>query len=140
MTLGEILPSVNAALNATSAVLLLLARAAIKRKDVERHKRLMLAALGVSALFLVCYLVRVALTGTHRYQGPPLLRAIYLVVLFSHMSLAAATPFLALRALQLALRRRFDEHRRIVRWAFPIWMYVSVTGVVVYWMLYHPLP
>lgn len=136
-TLGVVLPSINAGLNALCAVLLAAGAAAIRARRVELHRRLMVSAFLVSAVFLVCYLVRVALTGTHRFPGAGAVRITYLVLLSTHMVLAAAVPVLAIRALFLGWRRRFDEHRRLVRFAFPIWMYVSVTGVLVYWMLYH---
>jgi len=138
--LGDLLPSVNAALNGTSFVLLVLGWRAIKRGDRARHKALVLSALGCSVLFLVSYLTRVALTGTHRYPGEGGWKAVYLAVLGSHTLLAVVVVPLVLRALWLALHDRFPEHRRIVRWAFPIWAYVSVTGVVVYAMLYHLAP
>ena len=137
--LGDTLAAVNAALNATSALLLLAGRRAIARHEIDRHRQFMVAAFAVSTVFLISYLTRVALTGTHRYPGGGWLKGLYLAVLGSHMVLAALTPPLAIRALQLALTRRFDAHRRLVRYAFPIWMYVSVTGVVVYFMLYRPL-
>jgi putative membrane protein len=95
------------------------------------------SAFAVSCVFLISYLTRVLLTGTHRYPGHGLAKLVYLVVLATHMVLAAATPPLAIRALQLALTGRIDAHKRIVRFTFPVWMYVSVTGVVVYLMLYH---
>jgi putative membrane protein len=135
--IGRVLPSVNAGLNSLSAVLLALGRYAIYRRQVTLHRRLMTGAFSVSVLFLVCYLVRVALTGTHRFPGEGLAKIVYLAVLSSHMLLAAVTPVLAIRAIQLGLTGRFEQHRRIVRYAWPIWMYVSVTGVVVYLMLYH---
>jgi putative membrane protein len=135
--LGDLLAAFNAGLNSASTVLLLIGWMAVRRGDREMHRKCMVSALGVSALFLVSYLTRVALTGTHRYPGTGALRAIYLGLLGSHMLLAMLTPPLVLRALYLALRQRFAEHRRLVRYAYPIWMYVSVTGVLVYWMLYH---
>jgi putative membrane protein len=139
--LADLLPTVNAALNATAFVLLLLGWRAIRRGDRVRHERLMRAAVAASALFLVGYLTRVALTGTHRFPGDDaLLRALYLVILASHTVLAAAAAPLVLRTLFLGLKARFPEHRRIARWTFPVWAYVSVTGVVVYVMLYHLAP
>jgi len=140
MTLGEILPPVNAALNATSAVLLSLGWLAIRAGRRERHRALMLAALATSALFLASYLTRVALTGTHRFPGTGLLRTAYVAVLGSHTVLAAVALPLVLRTLWLALRGRFDAHRRIARWTLPVWLYVSATGVVVYVMLYWMAP
>ena len=132
--LGAVLPHVNATLNAASAVLLLLGRVAIARGAQSLHKRLMLGALGLSTVFLVSYLVRVALTGTHRYEGA--WKPLYLSILLSHMALAAVTPVLVIVAVRHALADRLEAHRRVVRYAFPIWLYVSVTGVVVYAMLY----
>jgi putative membrane protein len=130
--------AVNAFLNGASAVLIGLGWLSIRGGDRERHRRLMLAATTVSAIFLVSYLVRFAFSGTHRYPGHGAWKLVYLVVLFSHMALAVVTPFLVLRAIWLATRERLSEHRSLVAWAFPIWMYVSVTGVLVYWLLYHP--
>jgi putative membrane protein len=138
--LADLLPSVNAALNAAAFVLVLLGWRAIRRGDRARHERLMLSAVGASALFLVGYLTRVALTGTHRFPGDGALRALYLVILATHTVLAVAAAPLVLRTLFLGLKARFPEHRRIARFTFPIWAYVSVTGVVVYVMLYHLAP
>ncbi len=135
--LAAALPTVNAALNALAFVLLALGFFAIRRGARERHRQLMLGACAASALFLVSYLSRVALTGTHRFPGGGALRAAYLAVLGSHTLLAAAVLPLVLRTLFLALRRRFPDHRRIARATLPIWLYVSVTGVVVYVLLYH---
>lgn len=137
MTFTEALPTVNAVLNATSAVLLLVGRRAAARHDVPRHRATMLAALGTSSVFLVLYLTRFYLTGTHRFVGAPALKVVYLAILFSHMLLAIATVPLVFRSIFLGLRARIDEHRRLVRFTYPIWVYVSVTGVVVYLMLYH---
>jgi putative membrane protein len=131
---------VNAGLNATCAILLLLGWRAIRAGRRELHRALMLAACATSALFLASYLTRVALTGTHRFPGDGALRAVYLVVLSSHTVLAALVVPLALRTLFLPLRSRFAEHRRIARITLPVWMYVSVTGVAVYVMLYHLAP
>ena len=130
----------NALLNTTSAVLLVLGWRAIRAGERERHRKLMLAACASSALFLATYLTRVALTGTHRFPGDGLLRGVYLVVLASHTVLAVATLPLVLRSLWLALGARFPDHRRIARFTLPVWLYVSVTGVVVYVMLYHLAP
>ncbi|HVP67277.1 MAG TPA: DUF420 domain-containing protein [Anaeromyxobacteraceae bacterium] len=140
MTLGELLPPVNASLNAASAVLLVAGWRAIRRGRRSLHRALMLSALATSALFLVGYLVRVALTGTHRFPGTGALRAAYLALLGSHTILAAAALPLVLRALWLALRERFDAHRRIARVTLPVWLYVSATGVLVYVVLYHVAP
>jgi putative membrane protein len=140
VTLGETLPAVNAAMNATAFVLLVAAWVAVKRKRVLLHRNLMFGALGVSALFLVGYLTRVALTGTHRFPEVGAVRTLYLLILVSHTLLAIVNVPLILRALYLALRRRYDEHRRLVKIAWPVWTYVSLTGVVVYVMLYHVAP
>lgn len=140
MTLAEALPPVNATLNGTSALLVILGWRAIRAGDRERHRALMLAAFASSVLFLAGYLTRVALTGTHAFPGGGALRAVYLVVLASHTVLAAAAGPMVLRTLFLAARARFPDHRRIARLTVPLWMYVSVTGVAVYVMLYHLAP
>jgi uncharacterized membrane protein YozB (DUF420 family) len=137
ISFGEVLPTVNAALNATSAILLFVGFRAIKRRRVDVHRRAMLAAFATSTVFLVCYLTRVYLTGTHRYPGTGFAKTLYLTVLLTHMVLAVATVPLVVRTLFLARRERFVDHRKIARFTFPIWMYVSITGVVVYLMLYH---
>jgi putative membrane protein len=137
VTIAEALPAVNATLNGSSAVLLLVGWNAIKKKQIALHRFTMQAAFVTSTIFLVCYLTRVYLTGTHRFPGEGWLKTLYLVILFSHMILAVATVPLVLRTLFLARRSRFVEHRKIARVTFPVWMYVSVTGVVVYVMLYH---
>jgi putative membrane protein len=140
MTFTELLPSANAALNATSAVLVVLGFRAIRAGDRERHRTLMLAALGSSLLFLAGYLTRIALTGTHAFPGTGAFRAFYLAVLASHTVLAVVAAPLILRTLFLAFRSRFADHRRIARVTVPVWMYVSVTGVLVYVLLYHLAP
>lgn len=135
-----LLPSVNAVLNATSAVCLALGYVAIRNKKIGLHRALMLSALVASAVFLAGYLTRMWLTGTHKFPAAGLWRTFYLTLLFTHMVLAVALLPLVLRTLQLALTGRFEAHRRLARVTWPIWMYVSVTGVVVYWMLYHLAP
>lgn len=140
MSLADALPSVNAALNATSAALVVLGFRAIRRGDRRRHRALMLAAVTSSVLFLVGYVTRIALTGTHRFPGTGALRATYIAVLTSHTLLAALAAPLVLRTLFLALRDRFPAHRRIARATLPVWLYVSITGVLVYVMLYHLAP
>ena len=133
-------PTLNAALNATCAVLLVVAYRAIRRLDVARHRRWMLAAAAVSALFLASYLVYHARVGSVRFLGTGAARTVYFTVLLSHTFLAVAVLPLVLRTLYLGLKRRDDPHRRIAKWTFPIWLYVSLTGVVVYVMLYHLYP
>ena len=130
------LPTVNALLNSTASVLLVLGYFFIRRGRVGAHRAAMLAAFGCSVLFLVGYLVYHAQVGTTRFPGTGTLRTIYLTVLATHTVLAAVVPFLAIATLTQAFRRRFPRHKAIARWTLPIWLYVSVTGVVVYWMLY----
>jgi uncharacterized membrane protein YozB (DUF420 family) len=139
----EDLPSVNAALNGTSAVLLLFGYSAIRRSQVRLHKACMLAALGVSTLFLASYLyyhivVKQGQPTRFIAEGP--VRLVYFLLLGSHTILAALVAPLALWTAGLALTGRFARHRRLARWTLPVWLYVSVTGVVVYWMLYHLYP
>jgi len=134
------LPALNAVLNATSALFLVLAYRAVRHKEISRHRRLMLTAATISALFLVSYLTYHARVGSVRFTHPGPVRAVYLTILASHTVLAAATLPLVLRTLFLGLKGRVDRHRAIARWTFPIWLYVSVTGVVVYVMLYRLYP
>jgi len=131
------LPAINAALNGLAATFIVLGWRAQRRGLVERHSRLMMAAMSCSALFLACYVLRMCLTGTHRFEGTSLLRGVYLTILFSHMTLAIATVPLVLRVAWLAKNGRIANHRPLARWTMPIWLYVSVTGVVIYFMLYH---
>jgi putative membrane protein len=140
MTLARLLPSLNATLNATSAILLFLGWRAIRSGRRELHRAFMLGACSSSVVFLASYLTRVALTGTHRFPGSGGLRLAYLVLLSSHTLLAILTLPLVFRTLQLSLGSRFAEHRRIARLTFPVWVYVSITGVVVYVMLYWIAP
>jgi len=123
-------------LNAASGVLLALAYRAIRRREVDRHHRLMLSAVWTSAAFLVSYLVYHAQVGSVRFPGHGAVRTVYLTILFTHTVLAALIVPMVLRTLYLAQKGRFAEHRRAARWTFPFWMYVSVTGVVIYVMLY----
>ena len=136
--LGATLAAVNATLNGTAALLLLGGWLTIRGQNRKLHGWLMASAFTVSTVFLICYLTRVAVSGTHRYPGAGAWKAIYLAILFSHMALAVVTPPLAIRTIYLAAKRRFAEHRRLVRFTLPVWMYVSVTGVLVYLLLYHP--
>jgi putative membrane protein len=130
------LPAVNATLNATAAVLLVVGLALIRRKRIEAHKRVMLAALGVSVLFLASYLVYHYNVGSVKFTRQDWTRPLYFAILISHTVLAAAVPFLAIVTLRRAWKGDFARHRRIARITLPIWLYVSVTGVIVYWMLY----
>lgn len=135
-SLGNSLAAGNAILNACSAIVLTIGFIAIKNKKVTLHKRMMGSAFLLSTFFLISYLIRFSLTGVHRFPHEGPLRTFYLLLLSSHTVLAATTPFLAIRTIYLAIRGRFSEHKKIARITFPIWMYVSITGVVVYWMLY----
>ena len=134
------LATVNACLNATSALLLVLGHRAIKRYAIDRHRRLMLSAAVTSALFLVSYVTYHVKAGATRFAGPGPARAVYFAILISHTILAVAVLPLALRTLYLGVKRRDERHRAIARWTYPIWLYVSVTGVVVYLMLYRLYP
>ena len=131
------LPTLNAILNAAAAVLLVWGYTLIRRGKRDTHRKVMLAAFATSCLFLVCYLVYHAQVGTVRFQGTGALRTLYLTILGTHTVLAAAVPVLAIITLRRGLAARYDRHRRLARWTLPIWLYVSVTGVVVYLMLYH---
>ena len=135
MTLRD-LPTLNASLNALSALLLLLGYACIRTGRRDAHRALMLAAFTSSAVFLGSYLVYHFQVGSVPFKGAGAIRVVYFAILISHTTLAAAVVPLALITLIRALRERFDAHRKIARWTFPIWLYVSVTGVVVYAMLY----
>jgi putative membrane protein len=130
------LPTLNACLNAVSALLLAAAYHAIRRKEIERHRRLMLTAVATSAAFLVSYLVYHAQVGSVRFQGQGAVRPVYFAILVTHTILAVVIVPMILRTLFLARKKRFPEHRRLARWTFPLWVYVSVTGVVIYVMLY----
>lgn len=133
----SVLPHLNAALNATSFLLLVAALYMIKRGNVQAHRRLMLSALTVSSLFLVSYVTYHAQYGSVRFTGQGAVRAIYFVILVTHVILAAAIVPLVIVTLRRALAGDFARHRRIARWTYPLWLYVSVTGVVVYLLLYH---
>jgi uncharacterized membrane protein YozB (DUF420 family) len=130
------LPALNALLNAASAVTLLVGFWLIRRGRWRAHRAAMVTALVLSAAFLTSYLVYHAQVGSVRFQGTGWVRTLYLGILATHTVLAAAVPVLAILTLSRALRRRFDRHAALARWTLPIWLYVSVTGVVVYWMLY----
>jgi protein SCO1/2/putative membrane protein len=130
------LPAVNATLNGTATVLLLTGYTLIRRRKIQAHKRVMLTAFGVSIAFLICYLIYHSQVGSVRYQKTGAIRTVYFSILISHTLLAASVPVLAVITLRRALRGDFERHRKIARWTFPTWLYVSVTGVVVYLMLY----
>ena len=130
------LPALNAILNATSAVCLSLGFIAIKRGDRNAHKACMIAALVASALFLTSYVIYHAQAGSRPFPGQGPIRLVYFAILISHVILAAVILPLAIVTTARGLAGRFDRHRRIARWTFPLWMYVSLTGIVVYLMLY----
>jgi len=134
---ATILPHVNASLNGLGAVLLVTGYLFIRQKKIAAHRACMIAAFVLSILFMVSYLAYHYQVGSVRFQGTGTLRTVYLTILATHSLLAAIVPFLALITLWRALRERFDKHVKIARWTFPVWLYVSITGVVVYWMLYH---
>lgn len=130
------LPALNASLNATSAILLTTGYVFIRRGHVRRHRAMMIAAFAVSTLFLISYTVYHAHAGSKPFPGHGGIRVVYFAILITHVVLAAAIVPLALVTLVRGLRARFDAHVRIARWTLPIWLYVSVTGVLVYLMLY----
>ncbi len=131
------LPTLNAVLNSASALLLMIGYFFIRRRKWKVHRALMLAAFTSSILFLTSYVTYHVDVGSVPFQGQGWVRSVYFTVLFSHVLLAAIIVPLALVTLYRALRGRFDRHRRIARWTLPLWLYVSVSGVVVYLMLYH---
>lgn len=138
--IGNALAPINALLNSTSTVLLLVGYVAVRRKKVAAHRASMIGAFGASSVFLAGYLTRFALTGSHSFPDLGWIRALYLTILISHMILAVATVPLVFRTLFLAHRKRFVEHRKIAKITYPIWLYVSFTGVIVYLMLYQLAP
>lgn len=130
------LPALNAGLNSLSTVLLITGWFLIRNRKVAAHRAVMISALVTSALFLTSYLIYHAQVGSVRFQGQGPIRTVYFAILITHTVLAAAVPFLAAITVWRAYKKRFDRHRAIARWTLPIWLYVSVTGVVVYLMLY----
>ncbi len=130
------LPGINASLNSASALLLVIGYLLIRRGRVSAHRVCMLSAFATSTLFLVSYLTYHYQVGSVPFEGRGWVRPLYFSILISHTVLAAAIVPLVLVTLVRALRGKFERHRRIARWTLPIWLYVSVTGVVVYWMLY----
>lgn len=137
MSLDQLHPAINAALNLTCFCFLVGGRMAIARGDTALHKKRMLSAFTASTVFLISYLIRFATTGAHKYPGDGVDKILYLVILFSHMVLAVVLVPFVIGALRNALRGNFERHKRLVKFTWPMWMYVSVTGVLVYLMLYH---
>ncbi len=139
----QALPTVNAILNSISILLLISGIAQIKRGNRSAHKKTMLTAFGVSVAFLVCYLAYhfglYYFTGSSskKFTGVGVIRTVYFIILISHIILAAIVPILASVTIYLGLKKKWEKHRKIARITFPIWLYVSVTGVVIYLMLYH---
>jgi putative membrane protein len=130
-------PALNASLNAASAVLLLSGYRFIRRRNVTEHRICMVSAFIVSTAFLISYLIYHARVGSVPFQGRGWIRPVYFFILITHIVLAATILPLALVTLSRALREQFDRHKRIARWTLPIWLYVSVSGVVIYFLLYH---
>jgi|SRR5262252_2898701 len=132
------LPAVNATLNATAAVLLCVAYVLIRQRRIDAHRRTMIAAFATSSLFLICYIAYHAQVGSVRFTRQGFVRPLYFTILITHVTLAAAVLPLAIVTLSRGLKARFKQHRAIARWTLPIWLYVSVTGVLVYVLLYQP--
>jgi len=132
------LPAINATLNAISGVLLFVGYLCIRARKIALHRRCMIAAFVTSSLFLICYVVYHAQVGSVRFTRQGFVRSLYFSVLITHVSLAAAVLPLAIVTLSRGLSARYPQHRRIARWTLPIWLYVSVTGVLVYVLLYQP--
>jgi uncharacterized membrane protein YozB (DUF420 family) len=140
MPMTAILPAVNAALNALSACLLIGGYACIRRGRRAAHQRCMLAAFLVSVLFLASYLTLRYLAGMTRFEGQGWIRPVYFTILLSHTVLAAGIVPLAIVTMARALREEHARHVRVAGWTLPLWLYVSITGVVIYWLLYHLYP
>jgi len=134
------LPALNAFLNGLSAILLTAAFIFVRRKNILAHRRCMLAAVSCSILFLISYLTYHAHAGTTYFRNPPWFRPIYLTLLATHTILAATIIPLIIITLTRAFKARFENHRKIARWTWPLWMYVSVTGVLIYYLLYWKFP
>src|SRR5215470_14351556 len=134
------LPTLNACLNATSALLLILGFYFIRHRNIAAHRACMATAFGVSVVFLISYLTYHATAGTTHFTGQGVVRFVYFTILITHTVLAALIPVLAIITLRRALRGQYHKHRRLARWTLPAWLYVSVTGVIVYLMLYHLYP
>ena len=130
------LPALNATLNGISTILLVSGLAFIRSRQIKQHRFCMLSAFACSCLFLGSYLIYHAQVGSVPFTREGWIRPLYFAILITHIPLAALVPPLALVTLYRAWRERFDQHKRLARWTFPIWMYVSVTGVAIYWMLY----
>ena len=139
MTFSD-LPAINASLNGLSAIFLIAGYIQIRRKNRQAHQKFMMAAVVTSALFLICYVVYHAKAGRTVFRDPAWFRPFYLGLLLTHTVLAVTIVPMVVVTLVRALRERFDSHRKIARWTWPIWMYVSVTGVIIYLLLYKIFP
>lgn len=135
MTISQ-LPSLNALLNSLSAIFLLIGYVLIRRRQIRFHRVFMVAAFITSMLFFTSYVIYHLHVGSKHFTGAGAIRSVYFTILISHTLLAAAIPILAIITLYFATRAKYDRHRRIARWTLPLWLYVSITGVVIYWMLY----
>jgi putative membrane protein len=136
MAWNDVHPAINAMLNATSFVFLVVGWFAIRRRNISLHKSCMIAAFSASGIFLASYLLRYYLSGSHRYPGDGWDKGRYLIILMSHMVLAMVVLPMILRTIYLGLKDRRAKHKKIARWTWPVWIYVSLTGVIVYLMLY----
>lgn len=134
------LPTLNAMLNATSGILVLIGYVLIRRKQIAAHRACMIAAVTASVVFLISYLVYHYYHGATRFPGTGWARPVYFTILFSHTILAVIIVPFVIITLRRGLRSQFARHKKIARWTFPMWLYVSVTGVIVYFMLYHWFP
>jgi len=132
----DALPPIDAVLNGLAAVLLVIGLVLIKNRKIQAHRNVMLTAFGISTLFLIGYLTYHAHAEIVYFKGTGVIRTIYMAILWTHTPLAAAVPVLAIITLNRGLKARFDKHRAIAKWTWPIWMYVNVTGVVIYIMLF----
>ena len=137
MSFYDALPPTNAVLNGIAAFLLLWGLVLIRSRMIDEHRKVMIAAFSVSVVFLISYLTYHAHAQIVYFKGTGWIRTVYMLILWTHTPLAAAVPVLAIITLNRALKARFDRHRTIARWTWPIWMYVNVTGVIVYVMLFH---
>lgn len=133
----SMLPLLNASLNGASGILLVAGYVFIRRRQIERHRFCMLSAFGLSALFLISYIIYHSIAGSTNFTGQGWIRPLYFTILISHIILAALVLPLALMTLYRAWRGVFVQHRQVARWTLPTWLYVSVSGVLVYLMLYH---
>jgi uncharacterized membrane protein YozB (DUF420 family) len=137
MTLHD-LPAINATLNALSGILLIMGYVFIRARRITWHRRCMIAAFVTSSVFLVCYVIYHAQVGSVRFTRQGFVRPLYFSILITHVTLAATVVPLAVMTLSRGLRAQYPRHRAIARWTFPVWLYVSVTGVLVYVLLYQP--